>query len=152
MKKIHLLLTLFVFSAQAYSKDTMSLSQCDNHLLTVESDGQVSSGSYNKVQEAYRKGEFIRVGWELDFTKDGKVDVSHWVNVEFLSEFEGKVYAQIPAIQQQIPNKAEGNIFYPKHSQQWYGLLRTDGVLSGRYSHREGMSKEYRVRSMWCTF
>lgn len=126
------------------------LQQCDNHLVTIEKDGSVSAGSKKSLIAAYRKGAPIRVGWELDWDDDGKSDITHWTFSHFLSEFEGEIFAQIPMIQQQRPRRGEANIVFPDKNQEWYGILRSDGQLSGRYSEREGMSKSYRVRSVWC--
>lgn len=149
--KIQFTILMFVFyGTLAHASTDTSFSQCDNHLMTVERSGIVSAGSYKKLINAYRKGASIRVGWELDFTGDGKTDVSHWVDAQFLSEFDGKLYAQVPAIQQQIPDITKSDILFPKNSQEWYGLLRSDSKLSGRYSLRNQMSKTYQVRSMWC--
>jgi len=100
--------------------------------------------------DAFRKGASIRVGWELDWNKDNKIDITHWTPAKFLTEFEGEIYAQISVIEQQRPNKGKSDIIFPEKSQQWYGLLRSDGVLKGRYSGKKGMSKSYNVRSMWC--
>lgn len=126
------------------------LAECDNHLLTVEKDGTYSSGAKKALVEAYRKGEAIRVGWELDWDKDSKVDVSHWTSAQFLSEFEGAIYAQISSIQQQIPSKDKKDIFFPKESRQWFGLLSTKGVLKGRFSGENQVPKQYNVKSIWC--
>ena len=126
------------------------IAQCDNHLLTVEANGKVSAGTKNKLIDVFRKGASIRVGWELDWNRDNIVDITHWTTAQFLTEFEGKIFAQIPAIEQQSPKKSQADILFPDKPRQWHGLLNSDGVLKGRYSNQEGMSKSYNVRSMWC--
>jgi hypothetical protein len=143
------MLTLGLSNAHAFVNNN-SITQCENHLLTVESNGRVSAGEKSKLIEAFRKGSSIRVGWELDWDKDNKVDIMHWTSAQFLSEFEGEIFAQIPMIEQQRPRKGQADIIFPEISRQWYGLLKSNGVLKGRYSGKKGMSKSYNVRSMWC--
>lgn len=128
----------------------IAIEQCDNHLVTIEKNGDVSAGSKKALVTAFRKGASIRVGWELDWNNDKHVDISHWTNAQFLSEFEGEIFAQIPSIQQQRARKGKSDIIFPEKSQEWYGLLRSDGVLKGRYSEKKEMTKSYNVRSMWC--
>lgn len=127
-----------------------SLLQCENHLLTVERDGSISAGAHQKLLAAYRKGASIRIGWELDWNNDDKIDVTHWTSAQFMSEFQGVIFSQIPSIQQQRPVKSNGEIIFPEKSRLWFGLLNSKGKLTGRYSESKGMSKEYNVRSLWC--
>lgn len=47
------------------------------HLATIEPDGKVSSGSLNALVLAYRSGQTLRVGWELDFNGDESADITH---------------------------------------------------------------------------
>jgi len=109
--------------------------------LTCYQAPEALGHQYKKYAQmsAYKKGKNIGVGREIDWNKDKKVDISHCATAIFLSEFEGANYAQLPAIQQQLPHKDKNDILFPAKSQNWYGLLSSRGVIKGKFSNAKGV-------------
>jgi len=119
------------------------------HLVTVESDGTVSRGSKDRLRRAVHDGQAIRIGWSLDTDGDGRTDLSPWTGADFLTDFEGEVFAQIDDIQRQAPTRAETRVRMPAGRQRWSGILGTNGVLEGHFD--DGTEpRSTRVRVTWC--
>ena len=118
-------------------------------LLTTEPDGKVSAGSKQALIQTVRSGASVRVGWELDFERDGKVDLVHWAPAQFLTVFEGEVFAQIPAISKQEPILKTANVRLARSLASWQGLLGSTGFLEGRFSD-EAETERLPARVIWC--
>jgi hypothetical protein len=133
----------------AHDRSTISAgSSVCGHLVTVEQDGSASAGSKAALRRAFAAGTPLRVGWELDWNSDGVIDIRHWANAAFSSEFEDQIFTQVEEIHRQVPRVSEHRIEFSEQHQTWRGLLSTDGRLIGRF---EGdAAQEWRVRSHWC--
>jgi hypothetical protein len=118
-------------------------------LLSTEPDGKVSAGSKQRLIEAVRSGAPVRVGWELDFERDGKIDLVHWAPAHFLTVFEGEVFAQIPPISKQEPILKTADVRLAKSPGAWQGLLGSTGFVEGRFSD-ESETKRLPARVIWC--
>ena len=121
----------------------------DAHLLTIDANGSVASGSKTALRRAVGAGLPVRVGWELDANADGVGDISHWADASFLSDFEGEIFAQIADIQRQQPLRGQARITMPAARQRWTGLLGTNGTLEGHFDDGSA-TPSVRVRSTWC--
>ncbi|MEM6301220.1 MAG: hypothetical protein AAF749_05725 [Pseudomonadota bacterium] len=117
-------------------------------LATISSSGELDQGSLGRLHSAYRRGEKIRLGWELDFNGDNTADITHWADGLFLTEYKNRLFAQLPTIERQRPVDDSGLIEFADAAQRWSGLLGTDGTLVGRFS--DGAPKRSSVRSIWC--
>lgn len=145
-----LFLVSLTAGAEAYAHpeaSTVGFGACPALLATIEPDASVSAGSLNALTNAYRAGQKIRVGWELDWDQDGSVDITHWANADFLSEFEGTIATQIPSIRRQIPRPGEARIALAAET-TWTGLIDSRGRLYGAYDGDK--ATERRVRTHWC--
>jgi hypothetical protein len=143
------LICLFLLFAISCTAVAQQLDLCPGHLATIEADGTVSHGSKEALLKIVRSGIPIRVGWSLDFNKDGKPELAHWADAMFLSEFEGHVYAQINEIQRQTPKRGKERIDLGEKSQKWTGLIGTNGILAGRFDDDQPAT-EFRTQSQWC--
>ena len=120
-----------------------------SHLVTVETDGKVSSGSKDRLRRAVEFGTPIRVGWTIDANKDGMPDLTHWADAGFLSVFEGEVFAQLEDIQRQTPLASQARIRMPAGRYRWTGLIGTTGALESHFD--DGAEPTVaRVRGTWC--
>ncbi|MGH8185179.1 MAG: hypothetical protein ACREUC_01340, partial [Steroidobacteraceae bacterium] len=143
---IVLLLTLCAASAASAAAQT---STCPLSLAQIEPDGRVSAGSKDAVKDAFHAGLPLRVGWSLDFDNDGKIDVAHWSDAGFLTEFEGEIFAQIDDIQRQTPRRGTASVTMPAQAQRWSGLVGTTGVLESHFDDGT-QTQPARVRTEWC--
>ena len=123
--------------------------RCDSPLFATGFDAEPSSGSKAALMEAVQRGEPIRIGWELDFDADGKADIAHWSAATFLSVAMGEAYAQVSAIQRQIP-RGGGRIDFADSFVEWRGMLGTDGGLQGAFSDGSPFPGDLLVRAIWC--
>jgi len=119
------------------------------HLVTIGADGAVISGSKEQLRRAVGQGLPVRVGWQLDANNDGVVDLAHWTDAGFVTEFEGEIFAQINDIQRQSPVRAQTRVLMPEGRQRWSGLLGTTGLLESHFDDGSQPSSA-RVRSTWC--
>jgi len=130
----HLLLFFVLFL------NTIAYGQEAQIVLKTDFDGAVIEGSIEKLISEIRAGHSIRVGWGLDFDRDKKQDLEHWVDAEFLSIMNGHVYNQIQSIHQQMPLPA--NIDLGRPGGKWYALINTKGVMQSYYDFKEPPSLE----------
>lgn len=119
------------------------------HLVTVEPDGSAARGSKDRLRRAVANGTPLRIGWSFDANADGVVDVAHWVDAGFVTDFEGEIFAQIDDIQRQSPQRGQARVLMPAGRQRWTGLLGTNGILEGHFDDGSSPSSA-RVRSTWC--
>ena len=119
------------------------------HLVTIGADGAIIRGSKERLRQAIGNGLPVRIGWQLDANRDGTVDVAHWTDAGFVTEFEGEIFAQLDDIQRQSPMRGQTRVLMPAGRQRWSGLLGTTGMLE---SHLDDGSQpnSVRVRSTWC--
>ncbi|MEO0973888.1 MAG: hypothetical protein AAFX85_12415 [Pseudomonadota bacterium] len=126
---------------------------CPTQLFASDFDGQPEAGSKAAVREAVAAGAPLRLGWELDFDNDGVGDLSHWAEADFLTEWEGEVFAQVRAIHRQRPVRGDKRVELPAPWNEWRGILGTDGSLSGALStplDSAGGANTRGVRIVWC--
>lgn len=121
---------------------------CPELLATIQADGSVTAGSLKNLKQAYRAGEKLRVGWEIDWDHDGRIDITHWADASFLSEYKGTIGTQIASIRRQIPDPDSAAVGLDPGGAIWTGLIDTRGRLQGSYD--DGEIKEQKVRSHWC--
>lgn len=123
---------------------------CGNPLLEMGYDGRVLSGSKDSLIAAAQRGEPVRIGWELDFNGDGEADVSHWAEAAFVSINQGEAYAQVTAVQRQLP-RPSGRVDLADSYAEWRGMLGTDGRLQGIFSDGSAFPADIKVRTIWCS-
>ena len=141
---------LVLAGALLLSPSTLSAQTCGAaHLLTVEANGSIASGSKDALRRAINAGTPIRVGWGLDANNDNVPDVSHWADAGFLTEFEGEVFAQLADIQRQQPMRNPTRVPMPAGRQRWTGLLGTNGRLESHFDDGSAPAVAT-VRSTWC--
>ena len=91
----------------------------------------------------------MRIGWELDFDDDGEPDILHWADANYLSVWEGEVYAQVQAIHRQRPVRGEGDMVLPDAFTEWRASLGTTGRVDGAFSDGQKMPS-IPARIFWC--
>jgi hypothetical protein len=122
---------------------------CPTTLLVVEQDGRVSAGAKEKLRSAVQAGLPLRIGWSIDFDRDGKPDVAHWADAMFITEFEGEIFTQIVEIRRQMPKRGEGHVELSPTPQRWTGSVGSNGFLEGAFDDDQKPVR-LRVRSVWC--
>ena len=120
---------------------------CSSLLLTVEADGTVSAGSKDRLRQAARAGLPLRIGWHVGGPTADRKGIDHWADAAFVSEFGGDVFAQVAAIQKQVPQAADGRIALA--AGRWTGLLGSNGSLEGFFEGGEA-TPSVKVRQTWC--
>lgn len=122
---------------------------CSPPLLVVEQDGHVSAGSKGRLRSVVQMGLPLRIGWSIDFDRDGKPDLSHWADAMFITEFEGEVFTQIVEIRRQMPKRGERHIELSATPQRWTGSIGSNGFLEGAFDDDQKPAR-LRVRTIWC--
>ena len=117
------------------------------HLATIEPDGRVSAGSREAVVAAARRGQALRVGWQIG--PADKPDLEHWQDARFITVFEGQVFAQVGDIHHQFGKRGKAQVDIGKAFALWNASIGTDGRLMGRLSH-EPETHELKLRAHWC--
>jgi hypothetical protein len=91
----------------------------------------------------------LRIGWSMDFDRDGKPDLAHWADAVFITEFEGEILTQIAEIRRQTPKRGEGDVELSRTPQRWTGSIGSTGFLEGAFDDDQKPTR-LRVRSIWC--
>lgn len=117
------------------------------HLATIEADAKVSSGSRDAVVAAARKGEALRIGWQIGPAT--KPDLEHWQDARFITVFEGQVFAQIGDIHHQFGKRGRAQVDLGKTLSFWSASIGTDGRMMGRLTE-EAEPKTFNLRTFWC--
>lgn len=125
MKKIVLILGL-ALSGNVIAQNTKIL-------LKTDTQGEVVEGSQDTLIEAVRSGSKIRVGWSLDFDKDGKADVEHFIDADFLTVLNGHVFNQTQFIYAQAPNSEKPQVEIGNSEMQWVAVIGSNGILMSRF-------------------
>jgi hypothetical protein len=149
LKGLFVLACALTTTANAKVKD--GLSGCPIARFETDFSGRVISGSKARLIAAIESGEKVRVGWRLDFNKDGKADLTHWADANFLTIFEGEVFAQVDAIQRQEPMQGKADVrLYPGQYMEWRGSIGTNGTLRGVMSNGVSGPDNVAVATTWC--
>jgi len=90
----------------------------------------------------------LRIGWSIDFDRDGKPDLSHWADAVFITEFGGEVFAQIVEIRRQTPMRGAGHVELSGMPQRWTGSIGSNGFLEGAFDNDQKPTR-MRVRAIW---
>ena len=112
---------------------TFLKAQDSNILVKTDPEGKVTAGAIENLIESVEQGNKIRVGWSLDFNKDGKADVTHWIDANFLTILNGHVFTQIDPIYRQIPKAQIPQVNIIESNMKWTGIIGTNSVLQSRY-------------------
>lgn len=123
---------------------------CAGKLFATDFNSRDLEGSRTALLEAVERGDPVRVGWQLDFDGDGKPDLSHWANADFLSVWEGEVFAQVSAIHRQRPSRQGAGMTLPQGYSEWRGMLGSDGSLQGAFSDDASFPTDLAVSITWC--
>ncbi len=123
--------------------------QCRDALFATDARGGVVAGSKEKLRRHVYGGAPLRVAWAIDADADGKVDVTHWADAAFVTEFEGEIFTQVAEIRRQMPERGTAAISFGASPQRWTGMLGTNGMLEGAFSTGEEPHR-MRVATWWC--
>lgn len=94
-----LLVIAILWTFPTYAETKLS---CNSALFATSFDGNVTFGSKAILIDYVNRGEDIRLGWELDFDRDGPADLTHWADASFLSIRQGEVFAQAEAMSEAL--------------------------------------------------
>lgn len=120
---------------------------CAEPLLQVTADGAATAGSKESLISALNAGRRVRIGWRIG---PHEHRLTHWAEPIFISIFHGNVYAQLPPIHDQQGRASTKSIeLYGEQMQRWYGLISTDGQLTGR-TGESGKIEGVGVEQTWC--
>ena len=117
----HFLLFILLALAIYLPMNSSSANESRDHWQSVfhhGPDGDVISGSKAQLIDAVRKGKQIRIYMNLKF-------VEHSMDANFLSIFEGEVYAQIDPMKGQLPNRKTKLL--ELRDNEFNGLYSTNG-------------------------
>ncbi|MEL7198764.1 MAG: hypothetical protein AAGL10_10660 [Pseudomonadota bacterium] len=123
---------------------------CERPLFATDLDGNPTHGSKDALVSAVNKGRSIRIGWGLDFDGDGQSELTHWADAQFLSVWEGEVFAQVAAIHTQRPRRGKADITLSDPFVEWRGSIGTTGKLEGRSSDGKVFPAAVAIETMWC--
>lgn len=113
---------------------TISLiAQNQNIILKTDYNGEVIEGSVENLIEHINMGKKVRVGWELDFDKDQKGDLQHWIDANFITIIGGHVFNQVDEIYTQLPRTAIPQVSMMPSDWTWTAIIGTNGVLQSRF-------------------
>ncbi len=126
--KISSLITLIILLTTSYS-----LTAQTKTMVKIDSEGEVISGSIEKLISKIQDGHKVRVGWTMDSNRDGEIDLEHWIDAEFISIIGGHVFTQIQAIYRQVPKQDPAQIDIIPSDLKWTGVVGTNGLLRNRY-------------------
>lgn len=123
---------------------------CSQVLYETGFDKRAVRGTKQALIAAVERGDPIRIGWFLDVNNDGTGDVSHWADAQFLSVFEGEVFAQLSAIMEQTPVRGRAKMRLGIFARDWRGLFGSDGSLQGRFANGNNATSDTPVAIRWC--
>ena len=126
MKNFSLFLSFLFITSFLQAQDS-------NLLLKTNAKGEVTEGAIDDLIRAIQLGTKIRVGWSLDSNKDGKPDITHWIDANFLTILSGHVFNQIEPIYKQVPKTQIPQVNIIPSTMMWTGIIGTNGILQSRY-------------------
>lgn len=106
-------------------------------LLETDFEGNVVRGSKQELIQEIRKGKSLRIGWQLDFNKDGEPDFDHWAPAEFITILNEDVFTQIRNINLQVPKLDIPQIDIIPTTTMWTAILGTNSLLKNRFVYGE---------------
>lgn len=112
---------------------TIVFGQKSEILLKTDFDGKVTDGSLESLIESVKRGESIRIGWQLDLNDDMVPDLEHWIDAKFLTIMNGHVFNQIEPIYAQAPMADIPQVEISNSPLQWTAIIGTNGKLKSRY-------------------
>lgn len=127
MKKSILLFSLLILLSNILTAQNTKV------VLKTDFNGAVSYGSIETLITEIKAGKSLRVGWQLDFDNDGKSDLEHWIDADFISILNGHVFNQIKPIYIQSPIKDIPQVKIMFSDMKWTGVIGTNGKLLSRY-------------------
>jgi len=130
MKKKQIFILLILLSFTTINALT---GQSRKVVLKTNFDGKIVEGSIDSLIDKINEGNGLRIGWQLDFDKDGKSDLEHWIDAGFISILNGHVFNQIEPIYRQIPKKEIPQVQIINSNMKWTGIIGTNGNLISRY-------------------
>jgi len=110
-----------------------AIGQSNEVVLKTNFEGEVVEGSIDRLITKIQEGYELKIGWQLDFDQDGKSDLEHWIDANFISILNGHVFNQLEPIYQQIPKKDIPQVQIVNSSIKWTGIIGTNGKLISRY-------------------
>lgn len=126
MKKLPILLIFLFLTIFLQAQDS-------NILVMTNPKGEVTRGAVDNLIAAIKQGGKIRVGWNIDFNEDGKADVTHWIDANFLTILNGHVFTQIDPIYKQVTKAQIPQVNIIESTMMWTGVIGTNSVLQSRY-------------------
>ena len=123
--------------------------KCPYLFYATDFDRSRLGGSKAALVEAVERGDPIRLGWELDFDKNGEADILHWADASFLTLWEGEVFTQVRAIHRQRPLRGEGDMNLSDEFIEWRASMGTTGRVEGAFSDGQKMPP-IPARIYWC--
>ena len=130
----------------AFAQET---GQCRYLLFATDFDNSHLGGSKEVLIDAVERGDPIRLGWELDFDKNGEADILHWADASVLTLWEGEVFTQVQAIHRQHPLRGEGEMHLSDEFIEWRASMGTTGRVEGAFSNGQKM-RSIPARIYWC--
>jgi hypothetical protein len=122
---------------------------CSTPVLVVDENGRVAAGSKDRLRSAVEAGLPLRIGFFIGADRNGKPEISHWVDAVFVTEFEGEVFTQFQEIRRQTPKPGEKHVELSSTPQRWTGSIGSDGFLEGAFNDNQKPMR-LRVRATWC--
>ena len=110
-----------------------SAAQSNEVVLKTDFKGEIEFGSIEALIAKIQEGKSVRVGWHLDFDEDGKSDLEHWIDANFITIMEGHVFNQIEPIYMQIPNAKIPQVQIVNSNRRWTAIIGTNGKLLNRF-------------------
>lgn len=136
------ILTILLLSA------ITGISQTSNSysiVLTTNKEGEVITGSREKLIEYINNGSPLRIGWDLHIhAKDSIYTMTHWTDAGFITILEGHVFAQIKSIYVQGPKHPKkdevASVFLNNDEPNgWVAIIGTTGVMRQKFKKDEEM-------------
>lgn len=132
------------------AKGTENPPTCTGLLFATGFDGAPTHGNKDSLIDAVNRGAPIRVGWDLDFNRDGVSDLTHWADASFLSVFEGEVFTQIDTINTQRPQRGQADIRLTDTYNGWRGSMGSNGRFEGIDAAGNTFPEDIPSRVRWC--
>lgn len=124
---------VLLFIAFLFLLLNLMMAQNSTIVLKTNFEGKVEYGAIDSLISKIGEGAEVRIGWQLDFDSDGKSDLEHWIDAQFISVLNGHVFNQIEPIYRQIPNDDIPQILIINSNMKWTAIIGTNGKMLSRY-------------------